>query len=814
MKRKIYVIVLALVVFALSTCRRDGASSPAVAAEDYARAEQWLPVNTAKMVRNIFVVPQWIGKTDTFWYRRQTADGHEFVVVDASTGKKEPAFDHKAMADALTSLGVKEVKSAALPFDAIEFTEDRSAITFAVESNSYSCTLTPFSCKKQPEINTPDGLIVSPDGSRGVFARGGNLWLRDMDSGAERPLTSDGEEHHGYGIYYGNWKASYIPNKRAGKPLPPMETEWSPGSSRVLVTKLDERHVEPYPFIETAPDDGSFRPKVHWPRVPITGEKPATLEWFVIDVDSGQKVRLNLPYEKLFFVHQDMLAIRETWWSDDESHLYSIAWGDNLEFAVVYDIDLATGEPRVVIEESIQPRTDTNSTSYNPPNVRVLGNCDEVIWFSQRTGWGHLYLYDGQTGKQKNAITSGEWLVRDILHVDEINRRIFFSAGGREPGSPYDRYLYRVDFDGSNLTMLSPEPADHMLTSPWNDILGIDGAFGYKVVSPSGEYVVYNYSRVNQPTKTVIRRVSDGGLVAQVEEADAGALYEAGWRDPEEFVVRAADGETDLYGVIYLPPNLDKSRKYPVIDSQYASPLTAVVPRNFMMAIYGVPALVKPACLAELGFVCVAVDARGTTYRSKKFSHYSWQNLNTDGLEDHVAAIRKLAESRPWMDIERVGIHGDSYGGYATFRAMLEFPEFYKVGASGCGEGTNNSAYPDYHFFAFHGKPVYADGSHLRPDATAKPINYTNLDGPVQADRLKGKLLIQLGELDENVFPATTLQFVDALIKADKDFDMVYYPNRAHSFGGPFAVRKVWDYFVEHLMGVEPPPYQITSWKN
>jgi dipeptidyl aminopeptidase/acylaminoacyl peptidase len=631
-----------------------------------------------------------------------------------------------------------------------------------------------------------------------------------MDNGAERRLTSDGEEHWGYGITFDNWKARYIPNKRAGTPLPPFETEWSPDSSKVLVTRLDQRHVAEYPLLETAPDDG-FRPRVHTPRVPIVGEAPPTVEWFVIDVASGSKVHLDLPYERLLHVQQDMLAIRKTWWSEDASHLYAVVWGDSLEFAAVYDIDLATGRPRVVVEESVHPRTDTNSTSYNPPNVRVLGDCDEVIWFSQRSGWGHLYLYDGATGELKNSITSGDWLVRDIIHVDDENRWIFFTAGGREPGSPYDRYLYRVNLDGSDLTLLSPEKADHMITSPANDVLSIDGARGYDVVSPSGEYVVYNYSRVAQPTRAVIRRVSNGELVIQFEHADASALYDAGWRDPVEFIAKAADGETDLYGVIYLPPDLDEDRKYPVIDSQYASPLTAVVPRNFMMAVYGIPAVARPASLAELGFVSVVIDARGTTFRSKAFSHYSWENLNTIGLEDHIAAIRELARSRQWMDLGRVGIHGSSYGGFATFRAMFEFPEFFKAGAAANGEGVAGARYPDYHFAAFHGKPVYHDGSHTRPHPGAIPVNYTNLDGAAQVHRLKGKLLIQLGELDENVFPATSLRLVDALIEADKDFEMVYYPNRAHGNRSAHSVRRIWDFFVEHLTGVRPPEYHIES---
>jgi dipeptidyl aminopeptidase/acylaminoacyl peptidase len=251
-----------------------------------------------------------------------------------------------------------------------------------------------------------------------------------------------------------------------------------------------------------------------------------------------------------------------------------------------------------------------------------------------------------------------------------------------------------------------------------------------------------------------------------------------------------------------------------VVDSQYASPLTAVVPRNFMMALHGVPSLARPASVAEMDMVSVIVDARGTTFRSKAFSHYSWQNLNTIGLEDHVAAIKQLGDRHPWMDIDRVGIEGGSYGGWTAFRAMFEFPEFYKVGISHAGMGAVHDMYPDYHWAAYHGEPVYEDGGDLRPSATTKPVNYDNADGSQQAENLTGKLLITLGELDENVLPTTTLAVVDALMKLDKDFDMVYYPNKPHSFRTAFSVRTVWDYLVENLHHQDAPAYHITAFDD
>jgi len=782
-----------------------------ITAEDYKRAERWLRPNVAEMVKNVFVTPHWIGDTDTFWYNRETTDGHEIVVVDATSGKKAPVFDHVAMAGALTAFGFEGVDGGDLPFESIEYSDDLQSITFDAGGKAMRCGLDPLVCEEVEPASHPPGVLISPDGTRGVLTRGGNLWVHDMRTGTEEPLTDDGEENFGYGIYYGNWKSDAIGRERAGTPPLPMASEWSPDSTAVLVPRIDQRQVADYAWIETVPDDGSFRPKVHTSKVPLVGEEPATAEWFVFHVPTGEKVRLDLPYEKLLFAHQDTLALRKVWWNGDASRLFAVAWGDNIESAYFFDVDTATGEVRTVVEESMAPRMDTNSTSYNPPNVRVIGDCDEVIWFSQRDGWGHLYLYDGTTGELANRITSGEWLVRDIIHVDEAKRRVYITAGGREEGNPYHRYLYRVDFDGENLTLLSPEPADHLLWAPWNDILALDGAVGYDVVSPSGKYVVYNYSRVDQPTKSVIRRTDDVSLVAVFEECDASALYEAGWRAPVEFVAKAADGETDLYGLMYLPPDLDEGGSYPVVDSQYACPLTAIVPYNFSMAINGTPTLVRPACLSELDLVAVAIDARGTTYRSREFSHYSWQNLNTIGLEDHVAVIKQLGERHPWMDTERVGIHGGSYGGFVSFRAMFEFPDFFKVGVSGWGMGVFHGMYADYHWAAYHGRPVYADGGQRKTGATDKPVNYENNDGSVQAANLEGKLLIIFSELDEAVPPATTLAIVDALIKLDKDFDMYYLPNRPHAFRGPFTVRKIWDYLVANLHGQAPPEYHITT---
>jgi dipeptidyl aminopeptidase/acylaminoacyl peptidase len=354
---------------------------------------------------------------------------------------------------------------------------------------------------------------------------------------------------------------------------------------------------------------------------------------------------------------------------------------------------------------------------------------------------------------------------------------------------------------------LSPEPGDHLITSPWNDVVSLDGAVGYELISPSGKFTVYASSPIGQTTQTIIRRTGDASRVAVVETADATQLFAAGFRAPEEFVVKAADGETDLYGVMYKPFDFDPNRKYAVIDQEYASPLTAVVPRSFAQAVQGVPAIGSSAAFARLGFIVVVIDARGTAYRSRAFSQAGFGKLNINGLDDHVAAIQHLAQRFSYLDVQRVGITGASYGGWSALRGMLEFPDFYKVGVAGVPPGSMHNMYLDYHWTTFQGRPDYSDGSELRPSLTEVPRGWGALDGRQQAARLRGKLLMIMGELDENAVPGSTLQFVNALMEANRDFELLYLPNKSHhESANPYSIRRTWDFFVRHLLGQEPPP--------
>jgi dipeptidyl-peptidase-4 len=771
----------------------------------YERAERLLPPNVEGLVLNDAVVPHWTGNADEFWYERELRDGREFVLVDAATGHRRPAFDHARVAAALTSATGKALGPRTLPFREFAYTDGGARLRVTLDGVEHSIPLdggdVSSRAAPQPEV----GLSVSPDGRHAVATRAGNLWLRDLTTGAERALTQDGEPDAGYGIWPDGYFTNYVPRMKEGTARAPVGLRWSPDSRRLFVPRFDQRHVLPYPMIDSAPADGSLRPKSFQPRIALVGERPATVEWFVIDVQTGAQRRVDLPVERLLAMQADILPITAIFWRADGAHLHAVAHGSNMESAYLFDIDVITGKVRTVIDDRVLPRTDLNTTSYNLPTVWVSPDGRDAIWFSQRDGWGHLYLYDVRGGKLRNRITRGHWLVREIIRVDHQARVVYFTACGREPGNPYHRYLYRVNFDGSGLRLLTPEPADHMIMPPERLYYAPDGIALHDAISPSGRHVVYNYSAVGQPPKSVIRSTREGRQVAMLEEADASALFAAGWRVPEEFTTTAADGRTKIHGVMYKPSDFDPVEKYPVLDAQYASPLISVAPRNFYQSLAQEPGL-DQASYAELGFIVVTVDGRGTTNRSREFSQSQYGRLNTNGLEDHVAAIRELAAQRPYMDLDRVGVFGVSYGGYMTLRAMLEFPDFYKAGVCTAGIAAMPGMFADYHWSAFQGRPRYADGSELRPDVASVPANWTGLDARPQVERLKGKLSIQLSELDENALPGQMMTFIDALMKAGKPFEMLQVPGRDHFLlSDPYVLQRNWDFMVRHLQGREPP---------
>ena len=763
-----------------------------IASEDYVRAEELLwPVLSAK-IRNKSVSPNWLGESDMFWYRRDTPRGHEYVLVDPATGSKRPLFDPAALATLLKAqFDETGVSAEALALEDLAVSADLESFAFRLQGRAYRGRFDPLHCERRAIANVSRELSISPDGNWAVRTRDGKLLLRNMEGGVERVLRGDGAPDSGYGICSDTWKSSFIPRSRFTGSVPPFGLQWAPDSSRFIVMHVDQRHVAPYPFLESTPQDGSFRPKVHMARIPLVGERPSIQTWHVFDIPDGAYRKIEYPPD----LHILQQMPRE-WWSGDCSHHFALAQGANLESAFLFDVDLATGRVRAVIEERLEPRTNLNGIVYNTPNVWLSDDKRESVWYSQRDGWGHLYLYDAIAGTLKRQITSGEWFVRDIIAVDHRKREILFTGCGREGGNPYYRSLYRVGFDGGEPLRLTREPWDHEIAPPGN-----------AHVSPSGKYIVHASSTVDREPVSVVRGLSDGRTISVLEQADISAAVKAGYRPPQSFVVKAADGESDLYGVLYSPAGIDANGSYPIVVSQYTSPVGPASPKTFVRAMSGSAGPVTPAALTALGFAVMTLDPRGTSFRSRRFESAIDSRLNIIGMDDYAAAIEQLGKRHSWIDTGRVGIYGGSYGGYAVIRAMLEFPNVFKVGIASSPPAAIHNMYPDFHWFAYHGEPAYSDGSALRSGPADVPVNYRNVDANAQIERLKGRLLIIFGELDENVLPGSPLQFIARLIENDKAFDMVMLPNahhgsvsRTHHF-----VRRHLDYFVEHLLGEKPP---------
>jgi dipeptidyl-peptidase-4 len=775
---------LILIVFPL-------AAEQQLTREDYARAEQYLIWNIGKLVFKTQVVPHFLGRSDRFWYKLNTRDGKEFILVDPALNTKQPAFDQARLAAALSAASGKAYEAGQLPFDSFEFIQDGRAIQFEIDKVRWTSDLATYACARQEAPKeSPEGESLSPDGRWAAFVKDHNLFVKPAAGGEEIQITTDGEAYYDYGSE-AEQSTSAVTDRLSEKKQPPVLI-WSPDSKKILTHRLDQRKVEPLYLLQSVPPQG-FRPILHSYRYALVGDKNLPLaELMVFDVEKKTKTVLKTdPYLVLFV---SPITTKRAWWSEDSRKVYFIEEERALKAVRLKAADALTGETRLMIEEKGATYVELNLLSGGAPDVRVLGSGAEVIWFSERDGWGHLYLYDGKTGALKNQITQGPWVVRDILRVDEKNRWVYFTGGGREKGrGPYYQHLYRVKLDGSGLKLLTPEDADHCVA----DISETATAFELLPrLSPSGRYFVDTCSRMDLAPVTLLRD-ADGRLVRELERADIEPLLATGWKWPERFTVKARDGTTDLYGVIYKPSNFGPAKKYPVIDGIYPGPQITRTPKSFGTDPLSIYDFCRDISLAELGFIVVNIDGLGTPFRSKAFHDFGYGKMEeAGGLEDHIAGIQQLAAGRPYMDISRVGIYGHSGGGFASTHAILAYPDFYKVAVSSAGNHDQRS------YLACWGEQYQGllQGDNYKAQANAG-----------LAANLKGKLLLVHGDMDDNVHPGMTIRVVDALIKANKDFDLLILPNRNHSFGlDPYFTRRKWDYFVKNLLGAEPPPgYEI-----
>ena len=753
-------------------------------AADYAHAEQLMGYNTSPLVLRSGVRPNWL-PDERFWYRVTTAEGAEFVLVDPAKGTRAPAFDHARLAAALSTATGRAYTAGNLPFQEIEFSSDGQSVSVQA-GGRWKCDVKGATCTAEEGATPAAGRagrggrggrggaggataaeVLSPDRKHAAFIRDSNLWVRDAATNREKALTTDGIKDFGYATDNAGWAASLRPI-----------VLWSPDSKRIATFQQDQRGVGEMYLVETKVGHPTLQA---W-KYPLPGDQVVTtIQRVTIDLDGPRVVRLNLPPDQHRSTLCDNVACRGGEWADvqwdkEGSQLAFVSTSRDHKQEVLRIADATTGAVRGVLEEKVP-------TFFESGNGRVnwhyLPESGEVLWFSERDNWGHLYLYDSQTGKLKNQITRGEWNVTQLLRVDEKNRLLYFLGVGREKGrDPYFIHFYRIGFDGANLALLTPEDANHEVT-----------------LSASGKYFVDSFSQPDVPSVAVLRDDA-GKLLTPLERADIAKLTSAGWKPPTSFTVKARDGVTDLYGLMFKPTNFDAAKKYPIVNHIYPGPQTGSVgSRSFSAARADCQAL------AELGFIVVEIDGMGTPWRSKKFHEAYFGNLGDNTLPDQVAGMKELARRYPWIDLDRAGIYGHSGGGYATAGAMFHYPDFFKVGISEAGNHDNRE-YEDDWAEKWQGLLIAnSDGA----------TNYDNQANQLFAKNLKGHLLLAHGTMDNNVPPYNTLLVVNELIKANKDFDLLLLPNRNHGFGNEaYMVRRRWDYFVRYLLGAEPPAgYQL-----
>jgi dipeptidyl-peptidase 4 len=740
----------------------------------YERAVRLMGSNARQLVSGDQVRPTWL-TGDRFWYRNNTGSGSAFMLVNGASGAKRPAFDHVRLAAALSIAADTAYVAEKLPFETFEFEEGERAIRFRTDTlRSWSCDIISYTCTSagRPTIDRVSE-VKSPDGRWFAFERDENLWVRDAASGEEVQLTQDGEEHWGYAAAPEACCDAVTRVRRKTEKRPVLV--WSTDSRKIGTYRLDERNVKDLHLLETAPG----RPILHTYKYALPGDSVIpTYTTHVFDVGSRTQVNADRGAQEAINTSCCWFQTDTLWkdgrWGGDSDTFYFTQGQRDFEKLELVAMDAATGATRTVLTETSPTFIEMNQLSGGLPNWRVVNGNSDVIWWSERDGWGHLYRFDAATGALKNRITQGPWLVVDLLHVDAAGL-VYFTALGREDGrDPYFRHLYRVRLDGTGMQLLTPEDADHAIS-----------------VSPSGRLFVDTYSRPDQAPTTVLRR-PDGSVIATVQESNIEGWLAIAGSYPERFTVKARDGVTDLHGLLHRPSDFDPAKKYPVIVYIYPGPqVGSVGSRQFT---------VSPSAnargLAELGFIVVQLDAMGTPGRSKAFHDSYYGNMGDNGIPDQIAGLKQLVGRHSWIDLDRVGIYGHSGGGFSSTGAILRYPDFFHVAVSTAGNHDNRSY--DYTWGEkYQGLLEKKDEGGDSFDSQANHLLARNL---------KGRLLLMHGTLDDNVHPNANLLLVDELIRYNKDFDLLVLPNRNHGFAGePYVVRRTWDYFVRHLLGVEPP---------
>jgi dienelactone hydrolase/Tol biopolymer transport system component len=717
---------------------------------DYRRADDLIRLTTGKVFYDI-VRPTWINSSGRFLYESNTPAGTKYYIIDANDQSKSFAFNQERFAEALGNISGQKADPGKLPIRNVVFSETMRSFSFVFDNYNWICNLRNYRLIKGDRV--PD----RPAGDTWSWGFRDELGNNPVESPDKKwtafirnynVFVRSNDDKKEYQLSFdggtGEYYSSYF--------------IWSPDSKKLVSNRVKPAEKHMIHYIESSPED-QLQPKHFSYEYQKPGDAVPQMYPQLFDIDAKKHIRVDdSNIGNQYFI--DHIK-----WSKDNSYFTFEYNQRGHQLYQVIKVEAKTGESNVIVNEVSPTFID-----YSGKRIRYdAEENSEIIWSSERDGWNHLYLYDARNGTVKNQITKGEYVVRSLVHVNETGRQIIFRASGKEPGDPYFIHCYRINFDGTGLVRLTEGEGNHEVS-----------------FSPDRKYFVDTWSTVNTPNVSVLRLAENGKKIMDIEQADISLLLKTGIRFPEIFTAKGRDGVTDIWGIIIKPVNFDPSKKYPVIENIYAGPHGSFVPKSFIARASGMHQL------AELGFIVVQIDGMGTSNRSKAFHDVCWKNLKDAGLPDRILWIQAAAAKYPYMDISRVGIYGTSAGGQNAAGAVLFHPEFYKVAVAACGCHDNrmDKMWWNEQWMGWPVGKEYAESSNIE-----------------NAENLKGRLLLINGEMDNNVDPSSTTQFVNALIKAGKEFEYLLIPGAKHTSGGPYGERKRRDFFVKYLLGAEPPTW-------
>ena len=752
---------------------------------------------TESMVLNSNIYPHWVKGSNSFWYVKKTHSKNSklskiiksFCLVNAENGSNIEAFDHGLLANLLSNRVEGKVDCNNLPISQIDLELSPRRVSFTAFQRSWIFDQSEESCE---EISPrPSFWIISPDGKKAAFLRDFNLWVRDLESGEEFSLTQDGVRHHAYGVQPErvNLVAGLDDMSWVNSEAP--EVLWSPDSKRLLTYQVDERQVLSLPVTRYVPTDGTVRPQSIQTKYALPGDKHiAEFKVLAIDVSTAHACYAHHPAIFDSVLWAGLFSGNRAWWAKNSCQAFFIDMSRGQKQASVISFNTDTGEAFTLFSEVSETHIDLNLEFERPASLMPLPETSELIWFSERTGWAHLYLYCLDTGVLKRAITEGKWLVREVLHYNVNSRDLLILSAGRSDGrDPYYREIIRVNIDTGGMLVLASSNHDYTVWVPSNIYVGLAKALGSASdnccgVSESGSYIVTTRSRVDCVPVTEVLDI-DGNTLFSVETADISMLPQ-GWVWPEPVQLMSADKKRDIYGVIFRPTDFSSEKSYPVVDWAHTNSFYAFVPKGAFEKTY---VYMAAQAYAELGFIVVVLDGRGSCNRDKSFHDLAYGSTHLgSNLEDHVSGIKQLAEKYPYMDISRVGIV-DTFGSNSPVYGLLAYPDFYKVGAVGFFWDVRLLTQGE----TYQGLP---------PKSDYQKSVLANMAG-----NLKGKLLLIQSMNDPYFLISGAFQLIESLQKENKNLDLIMLPSGGHALYGSnhYSLRRIWDYLVTHLLISQPP---------